>query len=37
MLALFLAAFIIMQKKDYDPIKVMLASGAVYLVLGFVV
>ena len=37
MLALFLAAFIIMQRKDYDPIKVMLASGAVYLVLGFVV
>ena len=36
MLALFLLAFIIMQKKDYDPIKVMLASGAVYLVLGFV-
>lgn len=36
MLALFLAAFIIMQKKDCDPIKVMLASGAVYLVLGFV-
>lgn len=37
MLALFLGAFIIMQKKDYDPIKVMLASGAVYLLLGFVV
>ena len=37
MLGIFIAAFIIMQKKDYDPIKVMLASGAVYLVLGFVV
>ena len=37
MLGIFIAAFIIMQKKDYDPIKVMLASGAVYLVLGFIV
>lgn len=37
MLGLFLGAFIIMQKKDYDPIKVMLASGAVYLILGAVV
>ena len=37
MLGIFIAAFIVMQKKDYDPIKVMLASGAVYLVLGFVV
>lgn len=37
MLGLFLGAFIIMQKKDYDPIKVMLASGAIYLALGLVV
>ena len=37
MLGLFLGAFIIMQKKDYDPIKVMVASGAVYLLLGFVI
>lgn len=37
MLGLFIGAFIIMQKKDYDPIKVMLASGAVYLALNFVV
>ena len=37
MLGLFLGAFIIMQKKDYDPIKVMLASGVVYLILGAVV
>lgn len=37
MLGIFIAAFVIMQKKDYDPIKVMVASGAVYLVLGFVV
>ena len=37
MLGLFIGAFIIMQKKDYDPIKVMLASGAVYLILGLVV
>lgn len=37
MLGLFLGAFIIMQKKDYDPIKVMLASGAIYLALGQVV
>ncbi|WP_276887336.1 chromate transporter [Anaerococcus lactolyticus] len=37
MLGLFIGAFIIMQKKDYDPIKVMLASGAVYLILGAVV
>lgn len=37
MLGLFLGAFIIMQKKDYDPIKVMLASGAVYLILRAVV
>lgn len=37
MLGLFIGAFIIMQKKDYDPIKVMLASGAIYLVLGLVV
>ena len=37
MLALFIGAFVIMQKKDLDPIKVMLASGAVYLLLGFVV
>ena len=37
MLGIFILAFIVMQKKDYDPIKVMLASGAVYLVLGFVV
>ena len=37
MLGLFLGAFIIMQKKDYDPIKVMVASGAVYLALGFIV
>lgn len=37
MLGLFLGAFIIMQKKDYDPIKVMLASGAIYLTLGVVV
>ena len=37
MLGIFIAAFIVMQKKDYDPIKVMLASGAVYLVLGFIV
>lgn len=35
MLGLFILAFIIMQKKDYDPIKVMLASGAIYLALGF--
>ena len=37
MLGIFIAAFVIMQKKDYDPIKVMVASGAVYLILGFVV
>lgn len=37
MLGIFILAFIVMQKKDYDPIKVMLASGAVYLVLGFIV
>lgn len=37
MLGIFVAAFIIMQKKDYDPIKVMVASGAVYLILGIVV
>lgn len=37
MLGLFIGAFIIMQKKDYDPIKVMLASGAIYLALGLVV
>lgn len=37
MLGLFIGAFIIMQKKDYDPIKVMVASGAVYLALNFVV
>ena len=37
MLALFIGAFVIMQKKDLDPIKVMLASGAIYLVLGLVV
>lgn len=37
MLGIFIIAFIIMEKKNYDPIKVMLASGAVYLVLGFVV
>lgn len=37
MLGIFIAAFIIMQKKDYDPIKVMVASGAVYLILGIVV
>lgn len=37
MLGLFIGAFIIMQKKDLDPIKVMLASGAIYLVLGLIV
>ena len=37
MLGIFIGAFIIMQKKDYDPIKVMVASGAIYLVLGLVV
>ena len=37
MLGLFIVAFIIMQKKDYDPIKVMVASGAIYLALGLVV
>ena len=37
MLGIFIGAFIIMQKKDYDPIKVMVASGAVYLALNFVV
>ena len=37
MLGIFILAFIVLQKKDYDPIKVMLASGAVYLVLGLVV
>ena len=37
MLGLFIGAFIIMQKKDYDPVKVMVASGAIYLVLGLVV
>ena len=37
MLGLFILAFIIMQKKDYDPIKVMLASGATYLLLGWVI
>ena len=37
MLGIFIGAFIVMQKKDYDPIKVMLASGAVYLILGLVV
>lgn len=37
MLGIFVIAFIIMQKKDIDPIKVMLASGAIYLVLGLIV
>lgn len=37
MLGLFIGAFIIMQKKDLDPIKVMLASGAIYQVLGLIV
>ena len=37
MLGLFIGAFIIMQKKDYDPIKVMVASGVIYLALGLVV
>lgn len=37
MLGIFIGAFIIMQKKNYDPIKVMVASGAIYLVLGLVV
>ena len=37
MLALFIGAFVIMQKKDLDPIKVMLISGASYLVLGLVI
>lgn len=37
MLGLFIGAFIIMQKRDYDPIKVMVASGAIYLALGLVV
>ncbi|WP_296114816.1 chromate transporter [uncultured Anaerococcus sp.] len=37
MLGLFIGAFIIMQKKDYDPIKVMVASGVIYLALGIVV
>ncbi len=37
MLGLFILAFIIMQKKDYDPIKIMLASGATYLLLGWVI
>lgn len=37
MLGIFIIAFIIMEKKNYDPIKVMLVSGAVYLVLGFFV
>ena len=37
MLGIFIGAFIIMQKKDYDPIKVMVASGAIYLALGFIV
>lgn len=35
MLGIFIIVFIIMQKKNYDPIKLMLASGAVYLLLGF--
>lgn len=37
MLGIFILAFVVMQKKDYDPIKVMLASGAVYLALGLIV
>lgn len=37
MLGIFIGAFIIMQKKDYDPIKVMVASGVIYLALGLVV
>lgn len=37
MLGIFAISFIIMQKKDLDPIKVMLASGAIYLVLGLIV
>ena len=36
MLGLFIGAFIIMHKKDYDPIKVMVASGCLYLILGVV-
>ena len=36
MLGLFIGAFIIMNKKNYDPIKVMVASGCLYLILGFV-
>ena len=37
MLGIFIIVFIIMQKKNYDPIKLMLASGALYLILGMVV
>lgn len=37
MLGLFIGAFVIMQKKDYDPIKVMVTCGAIYLALGLVV
>ena len=33
MLGIFIGAFIIMQKKDYDPIKVMVACGCLYLIL----
>lgn len=36
MLGLFIGAFIIMNKKNYDPIKVMVTSGCLYLILGFV-
>ena len=37
MLGLFLGAFIIMQKKDYDPIKVMVCCGCFYLILGLII
>lgn len=36
MLGIFIGSLIIMLKKDLDPIKVMLAGGAVYLLLTLV-
>ena len=36
MLGIFIGSLIIMLKKDLDPIKVMLAGGAAYLLLTLV-
>lgn len=36
MLGLFLLTLILMLKKDIDPIKLMLASGAVYLLISLI-